>query len=119
MAQRRSPKERLLDIEMAISKIEAFLAEKDFAAFESEAMLHDAIVRNLSVISEASRFLSEELKLREPDVPWRSVADMGNWLRHGYDMVDDRILWDTIRLDLPALKAAVLRLLSTNDIAIK
>lgn len=115
MAQRRSPKERLLDIETAVSKIDAFLAGKDFAAFTSEAMLHDAVVQNLGVISEASRFLPEEVKLREPNIPWRNVADMGNWLRHGYDMINDQILWDTIQRDFPALKAAVSRLLATND----
>jgi uncharacterized protein with HEPN domain len=116
MAQRRSPKERLLDIETAISRIDAFLVGKDFASFAIEAMLHDAVVRNLSVISEASRFLPEELKLREPNIPWRSVADMGDWLRHGYDMIDDKILWDTIQRDFPALEISVSPLLTASDI---
>lgn len=74
-------------------------------------MLHDAVIYNLAVICEASRHLPDEIKSREEGIPWRSVADMGNWLRHGYDALDDDILWDTVSRDLPPLKAAVDRLL--------
>jgi uncharacterized protein with HEPN domain len=76
-------------------------------------MVHDAVVRNLEVISEASRFLPEETRSLEPDIPWRSIADMGNWLRHGYDVVNDEIIWETIERDLPALKSAVARILQS------
>lgn len=107
----RSPRERLLDIQFAISKITGFLAGKQPADFHGDPLLHDAVIHNLSVISEASRHLTEDLKAREPDIPWRNVADMGNWLRHGYDILDDEILWDTVMRDLPALKAAIDRLL--------
>jgi uncharacterized protein with HEPN domain len=116
MPQHRTPKERLLDIQNAIAKIASFLSNKDYAAFVNEPMLHDAVVQNLSVISEASRHLPNETKQREPDIQWRNVADMGNWLRHGYDVVNDQILWDTVERDLPALREAVTRLLSNDDI---
>ena len=104
----------MLDIDNAISKIDLFLTGKDMGAFSKDPMLHDAIVQNLSVISEASRFLPDEVKLREPGIPWRNVADIGNWLRHGYDVLDDEILWETIKRDLPALKVAVGRLLAAS-----
>ena len=79
--------------------------------FSRDALLHDAVVRNLEVLSEASRHIGDDLKSHAPEVPWRNVADMGNWLRHGYDVVSDRILWDTIQRDLPALHDAVDRLI--------
>ncbi|HEX4077686.1 MAG TPA: HepT-like ribonuclease domain-containing protein [Rhizomicrobium sp.] len=103
----------MLDIDEAIEKIGRFLAERDFTAFARDAMVHDAVVRNLEVISEASRFLPEETRSLEPDIPWRSIADMGNWLRHGYDVVNDEIIWETIERDLPALKSAVARILQS------
>lgn len=107
----RSPRERLLDIQFAISKITGFLAGRQPADFHSDPMLHDAVIHNLAVISEACRHLPDEMKSQEPQIPWRNVADMGNWLRHGYDMLDDEILWDTVTRDLPPLKAAIDRLL--------
>jgi uncharacterized protein with HEPN domain len=112
MNTRRTPRERLLDIDEATGKIERFLSGRDFSAFVSDAMLHDAIVRNLEVVSEAARYLPEETKSLEPDIPWRNIADMGNWLRHGYFVMNDDILWETIVRDLPILKAAVARMLS-------
>jgi uncharacterized protein with HEPN domain len=111
MNTRRTPRERLLDIDEATGKIERFLSGRDFTAFISDPMLHDAVVRNLEVVSEAARFLPQETKSLEPGIPWRSIADMGNWLRHGYFTMNDDILWETIERDLPILKVAVARML--------
>jgi uncharacterized protein with HEPN domain len=110
MPIRRTPTERLGDIADAIRKIEQFLSGKTFEEFSTEELIHDAVVRNLEIISEASRHLDNTLKARAPEVSWRKAADMGNWLRHGYDVVSDRILWETIEDDLPILAAAVRRL---------
>ena len=32
---------------------------------------------------------------------------MGDLLRHAYHRIDDEILWDTVRLELPPLKRSV------------
>ena len=114
MAAARSPVERLSDISTAIAKIRRFLAGKDFHDFSTDALVHDAVVRNLEIISEASRHLTDGLKAAMPEVPWRNVADMGNWLRHAYEKTEDKILWETIEIGLPPLDAAVNRLLGQN-----
>jgi len=49
------------------------------------------------------------------EVPWRKVADMGNWLRHAYEKTEDRILWETIEDGLPPLAAAAKRLLTDKS----
>jgi len=36
---------------------------------------------------------------------------MGNILRHGYHRIDDKVMWDTVKNELPPVKAAVLRAL--------
>jgi uncharacterized protein with HEPN domain len=114
---KRSARTRLLDIEQAIAKIGQFLESKSFDEFSSNALVHDAVVRNLEVVSEASRHIPPELKARAPQIPWREVADFGNILRHGYEAVNDRIIWDTIERDLPALLSAIRSLLNDPDIA--
>jgi uncharacterized protein with HEPN domain len=38
---------------------------------------------------------------------------MGNILRHGYHKVEDRIVWDTVKTELPTLRVAVMRTLSS------
>ncbi len=110
----RTPIERLSDIATSIEKIARFLTGKTFGDFCDDALVHDAVVRNLEIISEASRHLGDELKSQMPEVPWRKVADMGNWLRHAYEKTEDRILWDTIENGLPSLAAAAQRLLQQH-----
>lgn len=114
MAAKRTPVERLQDIAQCIEKIGQFLEGKTFDDFSHNAMLHDAVVRNLEIISEASRHITKELKAEVPEVPWRKVADMGNWLRHAYEKTEDAILWETIQSGLPDLAAAVKRLLARH-----
>lgn len=112
MPRPRTQIERLGDIATSIGKIRRFLEGKSFADFSTDALVHDAVVRNLEIISEASRHIGEELKAQMPEVPWRKVADMGNWLRHAYEKTEDKILWDTIEEGLPELAAATKRLLN-------
>jgi uncharacterized protein with HEPN domain len=114
MTAPRTQSARLEDIAEAIGKIGRFLDGKSFDDFSKDALIHDAVVRNLEIISEASRHLDDETKQLAPEVPWRKVADMGNWLRHAYEKVNDPILWDTMQDGLPALGQAVRRLLAAG-----
>jgi len=111
MTRVRTEIERLGDIVESIEKIERFLTGKSCADFSNDALVHDAVVRNLEIISEASRHLGEEVKTKMAEVPWRKVADMGNWLRHAYEKTEDRILWETIEDGLPTLSATAKRML--------
>lgn len=115
MVHRRTSQERLGDVLEAIEKVNRFLAGKNYANFATDAMLHDAVVRNLGIISEASRFLPGDVRALESNIPWRNIADMGNWLRHGYDTVSDETLWETIERDLPTLYEAVKRMLAAGS----
>ena len=112
---KRSARERLIDIATAIEKIQRFLTNVSFEGFCADERTHDAVVRNLEIISEGSRHVPDELKAVTPHIPWRNIADFGNWLRHGYDAVNDHILWDTINRDLPALHETVRQLLEAIE----
>lgn len=99
--------QRLVDIRDAIAAIQSYVLGKDFAAFQSERMLHDAVERNIGIISEALRHIPEDLKANHPQISWREVATIGNVLRHANDAIVDEEIWDTVNADLPALLAAV------------
>jgi uncharacterized protein with HEPN domain len=102
----RSVRQRLQDILDAIAH-RAVHAGKSFEAFLADAMLRDAVERNIERISEASRHIPEELTVRHPSIRWRAIADIGNVLRHAYDGVDDKQTWQVAARDLDGLKAAV------------
>ena len=71
-----------------------------------------AIERGFEIVSEASRHLSSGLKAGEPDIPWQKIASIGNILRHDYRDVDVAVLLTTLKADLPALEAALRRMLA-------
>jgi uncharacterized protein with HEPN domain len=45
------------------------------------------------MISEASRRLPEDMKMRHPEVPWHNVAGIRNVLRHEYYSINLDIIW--------------------------
>lgn len=116
MAKRRSVRERLLDIAHAIEKIERYLAGHTFDSFTRDGRTYDAVVRNIEIVSEASRHIPAALKETAPQIPWREIANIGNLLRHVYEDVDERIIWEATQRDLQPLMAAVAEFLSRSDV---
>jgi uncharacterized protein with HEPN domain len=104
-------KRYLEDIVHSISMVEEFrLSAPSFSQYESNAMLKSAVQWQLSVIGEA---LNNALKM-EPTLTItnaRKVVDMRNKLIHGYDDVEDNVVWNVIVKHLPLLKAEIDQLL--------
>ena len=99
----------LEDILEAIQLIEEFVTGMKFADFKDDSKTRYAVVHALLIISEASRRLSEDLKNRHPDIPWRDIANSGNIYRHEYHSINDRMIWKTVTESLPTLKNALMK----------
>ena len=97
----------LEDILEAIQLTEEFVTGMEFADFQDDSKTRYAVVHALLIISEASRRLSEDLKNRHPDIPWRDIANSGNIYRHEYHSINDRMIWKTVTESLPTLKNAL------------
>jgi uncharacterized protein with HEPN domain len=69
----------------------------------------------LLIISEAAVRLEDKAGLLCPEVPWRDIRGIGNWLRHQYDRIDLETIWNTIHDDLPPLKTAVEKALQSKN----
>src|SRR5262245_15635696 len=80
----KDPAVYILHILDAISNIEMDTVDYDFQKFRSDRRARQLVERNLEILSEASRRLSDELKAAEPQIPWRAVAGIGNVVRHDY-----------------------------------
>jgi uncharacterized protein with HEPN domain len=81
----------------------------------AEPMLRRAVERDVEIISEASRYIAEDLKAKHPIIPWRKVAGIGSVLRHGYKLIDDHEMWDIISHDLAPLTATIESMLLEVD----
>lgn len=96
-----------LDIRHNIHLARRFVAALSYAQFLEKELEFYAVTRCLEIISEASRRLPEELKLRHPDIPWTEIAGAGNVFRHDYEDVQHKLIWGTVHKRLPELLAVV------------
>lgn len=104
----------LLHIPQAIERIETYVAPgRD--AFLAEGMRQDAVVRQLEIVGEATKRLSQELRVRFPDIPWRDVAGLRDVLIHDYMGVDLLEVWEITQRDVPALKSRVASIVGGMD----
>lgn len=99
--------DRVGHIDTAITSINDASKDQTRTSFTDNMMLRMAVERLLEIISEASRHLPDAIKLNAPDINWRRLADLGNWLRHAYHRTDAGLLWVVVKDDLPSLKAFV------------
>jgi uncharacterized protein with HEPN domain len=47
---------------------------------------------------------------RYPEAPWSAIIGIGNVLRHAYQEIDDRWLWDVVVVHLPQLRPVIIRM---------
>ena len=95
--------DRLDQIATAIDNIRRILTGHTRESFADDIVIRLAVERLLEIISEASRFIPEDRKRTEPNINWRALSDLGNWLRHAYHRTDADLLWSMVEEDLEPL----------------
>ena len=88
----------------AINQIETNKAGLSYEAFSENRLVQDGVVRQLEVIGEACRSLSEDLRIDYPDLPWKQIISLRNRLIHAYFDINVGIIWDILQADIPLLK---------------
>ena len=88
------------DVLDSCNKIFEYTQNDNYESFVNNSMIVDAVVRNFEVIGEASKLISEKIKLTFPLVEWQLMTDFRNVLIHEYFGIDYEILWNTIQNEL-------------------
>lgn len=110
----RSNRERLLDIQEAIERIEKYTADGK-EAFEASDLVQTWVVHHLQIVGEAARALPDDFRQTHPEIPWKKIVGMRHILVHNYFGTDTTIVWSVVEDDLPDLKTkldAILRQLN-------
>ena len=102
-------RDRLLDIQEAIGKIEAY-SVRGRSTFEEDELIQIWMLHHLRIIGEAARSLSAELIEAHPDISWQDLADFRTLLTDDYFQVDLNIIWAVVEQDLPILKHSIAQL---------
>ena len=106
----RDDRERLLDIQEAIERIEKYTV-RGREAFERDELIQTWVLHHLQIIGEAVRALSTELTQKHSEVAWSKIVGMRNILVHNYFSIDAGIVWAVLENDLPVLKQQITELL--------
>lgn len=72
-----------------------------YQKFLKDTKTQDAVVRNLEIIGEAVKNISESLKAEYPNIPWKDMARVRDKVIHFYFGVNYDIVWSIAKEDLP------------------
>ena len=93
----------LLHILECISRVQRYVVQGQLSFMET-TLIQDAVIRNLQVLGESARRLSEETKARGLAVDWRGIIGFRNVMVHDYLEITLARVWEVVELQLPILK---------------
>ncbi|MFV1967078.1 MAG: DUF86 domain-containing protein [Pirellulaceae bacterium] len=105
-------KKCLEDIRQAAELILQFTAGKSFVEYDGDIFLRSAVERQFEIVGEAlNRLAKIDSSFKEilPDTP--RIISFRNILIHGYDVVDNHVVWDVIQYNLTPLHEKVAAML--------
>ncbi len=105
-------KKHLEDIRRAAVLIRNFTADVRYEDYAANSMMRSATERQFEIIGEALNRLHKSDPQTAEQVPdYSRIISFRNILIHGYDILDQQVVWDVIRYHLPKLTEAIEALL--------
>ena len=100
----REYRDYLEDIVGSIAKVEQFVEGMTYDEFTKDDKTIFAVLRALEIIGEAVKKIKTSLKDKYASVPQREMAGMRDKLIHEYFGVNLKVVWDTVKTEIPVLK---------------
>lgn len=107
MKGKRENSDYINDILNSITEIEEFTKNMNFEAFFKDMKTRHAVVRSLEILGEATKNISQDLKDKNPKIPWKKMAGMRDILAHEYFGIDIKKVWEVKEKELPTLKSLI------------
>lgn len=99
--------EHILD---SINAIEEFSKNINKEKLISDRLKQSAIVREIEIIGEAVKNMSESLKNKHLEIEWKEIVGTRDKMIHHYFGVDLNIVWNIIKINLPDLRDKILKI---------
>ncbi len=95
------------DILKSIANIKDFTKTFSKEKFMKDRKTQSAVIRELEIIGEAVKNISDKTKKRYPKIEWKNIAGARDMFIHGYFQVDYERVWIIVKTDLPKLKKEI------------
>lgn len=102
----RDHRERLRDIQEAISQIQKYSKQGKEDFFEEE-LIQVWIIHHLQITGEASSAIPDDFKALYSEIPWQDIKDFRNLVIHEYFRVDLNIVLKIVEEEIPNLKQKI------------
>ena len=93
----------LIDIRDNILSAQKFTNGLSRNQFIDSQLHFYAVTRALEIISEASRRLPDDFRVKHSSLPWKQIMGVGNIYRHEYNNVEHDLVWETVKEHLAPL----------------
>ena len=103
---KQDSRERLYQIQKAISDIDRFLLHVDAKEFEENDLIHNAVLMQCMIIGESIVHIDETI-LEKYNYPWYKVKAFRNLIAHEYFNIKLSVVWEITKKDLPVLKTII------------
>ncbi len=95
------------DMIESMELIEEYIVNMEFEDFKKDRKTVDAVVRNLGIIGEASKYIPENVKDKYQGIDWKGVVGLRNRIAHEYFGISFSIVWIIVKQELSKLKEQV------------
>lgn len=102
---KRDPVLLVGDIRACLHQVAQYIQDMDLEAFGSDRKTIDAVTRNLEIIGEAARQLTEADRAAYPQIPWPRMVGLRHRIVHDYFGIDTDLIWEIASKDAPELAA--------------
>ena len=115
MKEPSKDKMRLEHILEAIERLQVNAGDLSEDELRKDVLRYYGIVKNIEIIGEAARMLSDEFKSSHSEVQWRNISGMRNFLVHEYFNVDEETIFEVLHTEIPHLKEQIIKCISTTN----
>src|SRR5947209_5843925 len=93
----------LHDMLTASREVPSFVNGRTFEQYLSDSMFRSAVERQVEIIGEAARRLTEAFRTAHPQIPWAPIMAQRHRLAHEYDKIKHELIWDVATVHVPRL----------------